>query len=64
MVPLESASKNMSSQIRTKNATANVSVFDNTVSEITATVPKQKFFGDFQNLDAQIETMMGRGKML
>ena len=52
----------MSSQIETKNATSNVSFFDNPVSEITDTVPKQKFSGYFQNLDAQIETMMGRGK--
>ena len=32
------------------------------VSEITATTPKQRFSGDFQDLDAQIETMMCRGE--
>ena len=46
----------------TKNVANDLSIFDKLVSEITATVPKQRFFGDFQDLDAQIETIMGRGE--
>ena len=59
---LDTSPLNMFTKSGTQNATMTLSVFDKLLSEITATVPKQRFSGALKDLDSIVETMMGQDK--